>query len=444
MDRKLDNSANIQWQKTYGGTDNDVANDVQQTSDGGYIFAGYSSSVNGDVTGNHGSSDYWVVKIDALGSIQWQKSFGGNSYEEATSVQQTSDGGYIVAGHSSSTDLFADVTGNHGFNDYWVVKLNSSGNIQWQKSFGGSAHEFAGTIKQTLDNGYIMIGSSSSNNGDISQNIGNWDYWAIKLDSSGNLVWEKSLGGSSSDQAFDVVQDQNGDYVVTGFALMPNSQFPDSPGSRDFLIVKLNPSGNVIWEKNFGGGSPDGANSINLTSDGGYIVGGYTQSIDGDITQNFGNNDYWIIKLDSSGNLQWQKSLGGSNVDKLYAVQQTSDSGYIMIGNTMSSNGNITINHGASDIWAVKLGSTLGVEEHKSILKLSPYPNPTKDFVNIDNLPKETTVSITDVSGRKLFSNKYYDEKAIIDVSRFINGIYIVKAENKGTIILSEKLIIKK
>ena len=441
---KLDNSANIQWQKTYGGTGHDLANDIQQTSDGGYIFVGYTSSTNGDVTGHHGNADYWVVKIDAFGNIQWQKSLGGISYEEATSVQQTSDGGYIVAGQASSTDLHGDVTGNHGFTDYWVVKLNSSGNMQWQKSFGGSAHEFAGTIKQTLDNGYIMSGSTSSNNGDVSHNNGNWDYWVIKIDASGNLVWETALGGSSGDQAFDIVQDQDGNYVVAGFALMPNSQFPDSPGSRDFWIVKLSPLGNVIWENNFGGNSVDGANSINLTTDGGYIVGGYTQSTNGDITHNFGNTDYWVIKLDSAGNLQWQKSLGGSNVDQLYAVKQTSDNGYIIVGNTMSSDGNVAFNHGGSDIWIVKLGSNLGIEENNSTSKPSLYPNPAKEFVYIDNLPEKTSVSISDISGRQLFSNSYNDKKITIDTSSLSNGVYIIKAENKGNLILSEKLIIKK
>ncbi|WP_294299377.1 T9SS type A sorting domain-containing protein [uncultured Chryseobacterium sp.] len=441
---KLDNSGTIQWQKTYGGTGNDAANDIQQTADGGYIFVGYSSFANGDVTLNKGSSDYWVVKLNAVGNIQWQKSFGGINIDEATSVQQTSEGGYIVAGQSSSNDLYADVTGNHGFNDYWVVKLNSSGNLQWQKSFGGSAQDYAGTIKQTLDNGYIMVGSTTSNNGDVSQNYGNWDYWVIKIDASGNLMWEKSLGGSGLEQAFDVVQNQDGDYVVAGFAVMPNTQTPDAPGSRDFWIVKLSSSGNVIWGKNFGGSSADGAGSINLTSDGGYIVGGYTQSADGNVTQNFGNTDYWIVKLDSAGNLQWQKSLGGSNVDQLYAVQQISDNGYIMVGYTMSSNVNITMNHGASDIWVVKLGSTLGIKENKSISKPSFYPNPAKDLVSVEKLPKESTISITDLSGRKLFSNKYIDEKATVNLSDLINGVYLIKAETVGTIILSEKLIIKK
>ncbi|MCX8530946.1 T9SS type A sorting domain-containing protein [Chryseobacterium luquanense] len=440
---KLNISGNIQWQKTYGGSGSDGANSIEQTQDGGYIFAGYTSSNNGDVTGNHSSSDYWVVKLDPSGNIQWQKSLGGYGYEEATSVQETSDGGYIVAGNSMSTDTMGDVMGNHGFYDYWVVKLNSSGNIQWQKNFGGSSYEYAGSIKQTLDNGYIMAGSTISNNGDVSQNFGPRDYWVIKLDAFGNLQWEKSLGGTGGDEAFDVIQNQDGDYIVSGYA-QSDGPVPDSIGSRDFWIVKLNPIGNVIWQKNFGGTALDGASSIYQTSDGGYIVGGYTQSTNGDITQNFGNTDYWIIKLDSAGNLQWQKSLGGSNVDQLYAVQQTSDNGYIMIGNTTSSNGNITLNHGSVDIWVVRLGSTLGVDDYKNILKPSIYPNPAKDFVNINNLPKESTVSITDLSGRKLFSNKYNDEKVTIYLPNLINGVYLIKAENKGTTILSEKLIIKK
>lgn len=441
---KLDLSGNIQWQKTYGGTNGDGANSIQQTQDGGYIFAGGSSSINGEVTGNHSYSDYWVVKIDPSGNIQWQKSLGGYGYDEATSVQQTSDGGYIVAGQSMSTDTMGDVTGNHGFYDYWIVKLNPSGNIQWQKNFGGSSYEYAGSIKQTLDNGYIMVGSTLSNDGNVSQNYGFRDYWVIKLDSFGNLQWEKSLGGGGSDEAFDVLQNQDGSYIVAGYAISSDGQVSNHKGSRDFWIVKLDLSGNIIWQKTFGGSHIDGAFSINQTSDGGYIVGGYTQSIDGNITQNFGNIDYWLVKISVSGALEWQKSLGGTASEQLYSVQQTSDNGYIITGNTLSGDGNITSNHGSYDIWIVKLGSTLGVDDNKNILKPSIHPNPVKDFVNIDNLPKESIVSITDLSGRKLLSNKYNDEKVTVNLSNLINGVYLIQAENKGTTILSEKLIIKK
>ncbi len=164
----------ISWQKCFGGSKSEEAKSIQQTSDGGYIVAGYSASTNGAVTENHGDSDYWVVKLNSTGNISWQKSFGGSYHDEARSIQQTSDGGYIVAGYSESTD--GDVTGNHGDSDYWVVKLNSTGNILWQKSLGGSDDDEANSIQQTSDGGYIVAGYSQSTDGDVTGHHGSFIY----------------------------------------------------------------------------------------------------------------------------------------------------------------------------------------------------------------------------------------------------------------------------
>ncbi|MBI2967228.1 MAG: T9SS type A sorting domain-containing protein [Bacteroidetes bacterium] len=169
----------IQWQKSLGGSNNDMAYSIQQTNDGGYIIGGVSNSSNGDVTGNRGNNDYWVVKLDSSGNISWQKSFGGSNNDMAYSIQQTNDGGYVVAGRSDSDN--GDVTGNHGLSDYWVVKLDNSGNISWQKSFGGTNFDEAYSIQNTSEGGYVVAGSSKSPNGDVTGNHGMEDYWIVKL-----------------------------------------------------------------------------------------------------------------------------------------------------------------------------------------------------------------------------------------------------------------------
>ncbi|MCD6097265.1 T9SS type A sorting domain-containing protein [bacterium] len=169
----------IQWQKCLGGSGYDYAYSIQQTDDGGFIVAGYSNSNDGDVSGNHGERDYWVVKLNSAGDLVWQKSLGGSSWDEAWSIQQTSDGGFIVAGYSESND--GDVSGHHGGYDYWVVKLDSAGDIVWQKCLGGSYWDYAYSIQQTFDGGYIVAGESRSNNGDVSGNHGWGDYWVVKL-----------------------------------------------------------------------------------------------------------------------------------------------------------------------------------------------------------------------------------------------------------------------
>ena len=291
----------IQWQKCLGGSSGDGAYSIQQTTDGGYIVAGYTSSNNGDVSGHHGStffSDYWVVKLDVSGNIQWQKCLGGGIDDFSYSIQQTADGGYVVAGYIFSID--GDISGNHGNDDFWVVKLDAAGNIQWQKCLGGSEYDYAFSIRQTTEGGFIVAGGSNSNDGDVSGNHGSDDFWIVKLDPVGNIQWQKCLGGSNLDY---------------------------------------------------------GASSIRQTTDGGYIVTGETYSNDGDVSGNHGTYDYWVVKLDASGNIQWQKCLGGGAWDKAYSIQQTTDGGYIVAGVTGSNDGDVSGNLGGNDFWVVKLGA---------------------------------------------------------------------------------------
>ncbi|MFL9834899.1 T9SS type A sorting domain-containing protein [Chryseobacterium terrae] len=438
---KLDPSGIIQWQKSLGGSYGDMANAIQQTSDGGYIVVGESSSINGDVTGNHGNADYWIVKLDPSGNLQWQKSLGGSNRDAANSVKQTLDGGYIVAGESNSTN--GDVTGNHGNYDYWIVKLDPSGNLQWQKSLGGSLYDAANSIQQTFDGGYIVAGGSNSDDGDVTNNNGNQDFWIVKLNPSGGIQWQTSLTGNLADQAQSIQQTEEG-YIVAGGSNSQNSENPTTFGISNYRVAKLDSNGIMQWQKHFGGSNNDYAYSTQQTQDGGYIVAGGAQSADGDVIGNHGNNDFWIIKLNYSGNFEWQKTLGGSAFEDAYSINQTNDGGFVIAGMTQSTDGDVTGNHGNGDMWIVKLGAFLSTNENSIKNNISIYPNPAKDFVNINNLPHETTISITDASGRKILSKKYSEKNISIDTSDLINGNYIIQAEHQGTTILSKKLIILK
>ncbi len=257
----------IQWEKSLGGPGTDLAYCVRQTSDGGYILVGETNSTGGDITGNNGTTDFWVARLDASGTLVWQKALGGSGDDRGYAVAPTSDGGYIVAGATNSTD--GNVTGLKGLYDFWVVKLNSTGTITWQKCFGGNSIDEAKSVEQTSDGGYIVAGWTRSNNLDITVNNGGSDFWVIKLDASGSLTWQKSLGGS-------------GDEV---------------------------------------------ASSVKQTADGGYIVAGETPSTNGDVSGNNGGTDYWVTKLSSAGALVWQKCYGGSGIDKAKSIAQTSDGG---------------------------------------------------------------------------------------------------------------------
>jgi hypothetical protein len=227
----------IIWQKILGGSSDDYAFSIQQTPDGGYIVAGYTESNDGDVKGNHENGDFWIVKLDKDGNIEWQKTLGGSNWDWAFSVQQTPDGGYIVAGFTWSND--GDVSGNHGSLDAWIVKLDKDGNIEWQKTLGGSGNDWATSVQQTTDGGYIVAGGTYSTDGVIRGNHGSLDAWVVKLDGNGNMQWQKALGGSGSDSAWSVQQTTDGGYIVAGFTKSNDGDVTGNHGSADFWVVKL-------------------------------------------------------------------------------------------------------------------------------------------------------------------------------------------------------------
>jgi gliding motility-associated-like protein len=357
---KLDGSGKLVWENNLGGSNWDVASDIEQTSDGGYVVAGASQSNDGDVDGNQGRSDYWIVKLDSRGQLLWENNLGGFDIDRANDIEQTSDGGYVVAGLSRSDD--GDVGGNQGEVDYWIVKLDSRGQLLWENNLGGSDGDRANDIEQTSDGGYVVAGWSRSSDRDVGGNQGFRDYWIVKLDSIGQLVWENNLGGSSRDLAYDIEQTTDGSYVVAGEADSANGDVGGNQGSLDYWIVKLNSSGELVWENNLGGSDIDWARNIEQTANGGYVVAGSSNSNDGDIggTQGTFDFDYWIVKLDSLGQLIWEDNLGGSRFDKAFDIEQTSYGGYVVAGNSLSSDGDVGGNQGKddrNDYWIVKLGT---------------------------------------------------------------------------------------
>ena len=402
---KTDASGNIVWQKSFGGSSNDIAASIQQTSDGGFIVAGSSASNDGDVSGNHGLADYWIVKLDALGNLVWQKCFGGSKNDNAYSVQQTSDGGFIVAGSSYSND--DDVSGNHGFNDYWIVRLSSDGNLTWQKYFGGLHIDFASSVLQTADGGFIVAGSSSSPNGDVVGHHGSAfpDYWIMKLDVNGNIVWQKCLGSWEWDAPYSIRLIAGGGFIVAGYASFNNGDVTGNHGgSNDYWVAKLDPEGNLIWEKSLGGTGDDRAYSIDPTSDGGFIIAGGSNSDDGDVSGRHGasGNDEWIVKLNADGNLIWQKMWGGFGDELAYSILQTSEGGFIVAGSSNSHGGDVSGNHGNYDYWIVKLTSDQTGIASLSTNFISLYPNPVQSELNIDLTTSsiEATIRVYDLQGR--------------------------------------------
>jgi hypothetical protein len=366
----------IQWEGSLGGSGKDSAYSIQQTSDGGYIVAGYTMSTNGDVSGSHGNNDYWIVKLDDTGAIEWQKCLGGNQSDMAYSIQQTTDGGYIVAGSTKSNN--GDVSGNHQEyqEDMWIVKLDDTGAIEWQKCFGGTSADRATSILQTEDGGYIAAGLTSSTNGDVSGNHGSTDVWIVKMTSEGTLTWQKCLGGSGGDDARSIAQTEDGGYIVAGATTSTNgdvlgihiSNPPYSYQTNDGWIVKLDDTGAIEWQKCLGGIDNDYAQSVVQTADGGYIVAGSATSNDGDVSGNHGGADCWIVKLDDTGSIEWQECLGSIGEDMGYSIQQASDGGYILAAAAGYDGGDVSGFHGGmTDYWILKLTDAGSIEWHECL-----------------------------------------------------------------------------
>ncbi len=422
---KLTSMGIIQWQKTLGGTVDEDAYSIQQTADGGYIIAGFTSSINGDVSGNHGNNDYWIVKLSSTGNIEWQKTLGGTGLDIAQSIRQTADEGYIVAGCTQSND--GDVAGNHGSYDYWIVKLSNTGSIQWQKTLGGAGNDYAYSIEQTADEGYIVAGYTSSNNGDVTGFHGFEDYWVVKLTSTGTIEWQKTLGGTGFDQAYSIKQTADGGYVIAGYS---DSYDGDVTGNHgyDYWIVKLTSTGIIEWQKTIGGTGTDYARSVEQTTDGGYIVAGYAESINGDVTGNHGSYDYWVIRLSNTGVIQWQKTLGGNGVDFANSIQQTTDGGYIVAGYSNSTNQDVTGNHGSRDYWVVKLApDALGTNTFVAN-SLKIFPNPTSSSLIIQvsaNLVFDKMI-VTDLTGKAVLEQEQSSNQ--INVEKLSGGMYILQA----------------
>ncbi len=346
----------LTWQRCLGGSSYEMTGSLIQTVDGGYLIGGYTYSNDGDVSGNHGYSDIWIVKLDASKNKVWQRCLGGSDDDYFTSVVQTSDGGYLINGDTYSND--ENVTGNHGNGDIWIVKLDSAGNISWQKCLGGTSAERSQSAFQTTDGGYLVSGYTRSTDGNVSGNHGNWDIWEVKLDSAGDMTWQKCLGGTSTENPKSAIQTTDGGYLVSGYTYSNDTNVTGNHGYGDIWEVKLDSVGNMTWEKCLGGTSDEEPTTgIIQTTDGGYLVSGYTYSNDTYVTGNHGYADIWEVKLDPEGNMTWQKCLGGTSFEYPEYAFQTPDGGYLITGYTYSEDGNITGNHGFSDIWVVKLDS---------------------------------------------------------------------------------------
>jgi len=315
---KTDASGNTQWTRTYGGMSYDRGYSVQQTSDGGYIVAGWTQSPSA------GGWDFYLVKTDAGGHKRWSRTYGGSRMDVAYSVQQTTDGGYIIAGESQSFGV--------GDPDIYLVKTDADGGIVWTRTYGGRwKTEYGRCVQQTSDGGYIIAGMTDS------FGAGGQDFYLVKTDADGDTLWTRAYGGSRNDYAHSVQQTTDGGYIMAG------RTYSFGPGYVACYLVKTDAGGNTLWTRTYGGSLYEEAFSVQQTSDGGYILAGVTESFGA------GGYDFYLVKTDANGDTLWTRAYGGNGWDHCYSVQQTTDGGYILTGITGS------FGAGGHDVWLVRV-----------------------------------------------------------------------------------------
>jgi len=352
----------VDWTKVYGGDDDELATGITKTSDGGYVLVGYSRSDNCFTGSNGGFHDYYILKVDAQGNEIWCQNFGYPGSDQAQNIIETREGDLMVTGFfdvSASGGQGNDDRENagtlHGVGEYWGIKLDADGQFFWKRYFGGSNNDRSYNVMQTNDGGFVLIGSSESDDFDITDSKGSYDYWAVKLSAEGDLEWTRSFGGSEIDIAYDIATTLDGNFLIVGDARSNDQDVSTNFGNADIWLVEIDPQGNLIWEKSLGGSMFDSAKDLLPMYDNLYCVTGSSRSNDVDVTTNNGENDAWTVVVDAQGTIIFEVAIGGSSLDFSEGAAQGVDGALLIVGNTESSDGDVIQNLGYKDILIYKI-----------------------------------------------------------------------------------------
>ncbi len=356
---KLNDDGTKAWEKTFGGTGDEVAAAAAQTNDGGFVVTGYTASHStGDVGANHGGLDYWVIKISSTGALQWQKTLGGNGDDWPQAIAVTTEGRIAITGYTKSNNT-GDVGANHGGEDLWLAILENNGNLAWQKVLGGNGSEIGRALVPVADGGLVVGGTSTSNNnGDVPMAKGSIDFWVMRMDKNGQLNWNKTYGGNNIEELFGLAGGTGNTILATGSTRSNNGDVTGAKGSDDTWLVQIDlANGQLKWQKTFGGAGADAARAITVTPAGKILLAGYSYSNNsGDVGVNNGAGDFWVLALQANGDVIWKKLLGGNDEEQAFGVSLSGQNGFVVCGYTHSHNtGDVGANHGNSDWWVVRL-----------------------------------------------------------------------------------------
>jgi len=443
------------YYRCFGGTGYDEFNSFIEYVPGFYYkyIIGRTSSNDGDVSGNHGSFDAWLLKTTFGGQIMWQKCIGGTGWEDGFSIVPTSDGNLLMAGITSSDTIDGQATACHGAFDGWLVKMDTSGNVLWQKCFGGSNSEFFYSVIESSDGNYVVGGFSDSDDGDLSTNLGSTDYWLLKVDTGGQLLWQKTFGGTGGDEAYSVIETIDNNLMIVGYSYSQDNDAiltKADPGSSNILMIKIDQLGNKLWSNCYGDIGGARSKSVLQEANGNYRLGCSVSSATGDASgcNIHGCCDAWMLTLDSTGAILNNQCFGSSSVDDgIKGIVASLEHGhYYFLGQAGNNSGDVTGSHGFDEIWIVKYIDSTSIINKLNELKNNDFivfPNPFNTQIIVSSLSTtlNTNVQIIDLLGRKHYCPYIkQDDHFIIDSSELNEGIYFVQIFS-GTSFINHKLI---
>ena len=495
---KMDEQGELDWQKSIGGSGQDILRCVLLTNEGGFLLAGSSSPntlttpaempadgkyLDGDKKDRgRGEADFWIIKLNAKGGEEWQKTIGGSGQDEVTCMVRTRDGGFVVGGTSSSDKSGEKTEDGFGGLDYWVMKLDKNGKIVWQKTFGGQYNDELRSIAATDDGGFLLGGSSNSsplNNATAgafggtktSNCLGEHDYWIIKIDIDGNEQWQKTIGGKGDDELYVVHTTADGNYVLGGNSNSESGEDKKSSNQSgtDFWVIKIDKeTTEILWQETYNIAKADILTSLVENNDKTILLGGYAQGEEvkskalksgkslnqtqGDNKMKKGTGDYVAIKINEKGDELWRKEVGSDGQEILKKVIETRDGGYLMAGTSktiltaegrIKATGNKSSGKGSQDFWVVKLKDKDKPKEPKK--PVEAIPNPAVDFTNVivGYDFNKGTATLVDIAGHILQSFPITERTVPIDLSGLPEGVYVVNirtdVQNSGVKIIKQR-----
>lgn len=354
---KFDALGAMEWEKTYGGAKDDRGASLVQTATG-YALLGHKESAPSHPPSETDSKNIWLASVDNKGDLLWEKTYGYSGNDYGTKLLNTQDGGFLIVGVldvTASGGLGNRNYSRHAGGDYWVIKTDGQGNIQWRNYYGGRFTDTPYDATSTPDGGYLLAGSSDSSDTDISENRGSYDFWVIKISDKGDLVWEKNYGGEQIDEAHGIAPTSDGNFIIVGDTRSADQNVFSNKGGADLWVIKITPTGALLSEKTFGGSSFDVGRSLVKTPNNHWLISGSSRSLDGDLSKNNGQNDAWVLSLDAQLKaVQNQQIIGGANIDFVYDAVALQNGTVIAVGESSSDDGDLSENKGFADLLIIK------------------------------------------------------------------------------------------